>query len=59
MKPDLYTKIVLTVIALCLVVIALRSTPPVRAWPNVQQVDIVAINGEPVYRATLNVKISK
>ena len=60
MKIDLYTKIVLTVIALCLVVIVFKSTLQARAaWPDATKVDIVAINGEPVYRAALTVKMAK
>jgi len=50
MKVDLYTKIVLTVIAICLVVIAFRSTPYATATSG-QPVDIVAVGGRTVYDA--------
>ena len=47
---DLYTKMILTVIALCLIVIAFRSTPYATATSG-QPVDIVAVGGRTVYSA--------
>jgi len=58
MKIDLYTKIVLTVIAVCLCVIAFQSVPPAGAGLG-QAVDIVAVNGLPVYRSALPVKMAE
>ncbi len=55
---DLYTKTILTVIAVCLVVIAFRSTPIVRAGDPGQPVNIVAVGGAPVgYGGPLAVKV--
>jgi len=52
MKVDTYTKAILTVIAAALVVIAIQLTPG--AWASrsdVQQVDIVSIDGRRVFKA--------
>ena len=59
MKIDLYSKIVLTVIAICLVVIAFRSTPKLQAGNNWTDVNIAAVNGSPVYISPLPVKAVK
>lgn len=46
MQVDWYTKVILTIIAMCLVVgLAKDLTPPAHAAPGVQQVDIVRVNG--------------
>lgn len=54
---DLYSKIVLTVIAVCLVVIALRSTPIVRAGDPGQPVNIVAVGGRMIFGGELPVAV--
>jgi len=56
MKVDFYTKIILTVIAICLVVIAFRSTPKLLAGNNWTDVNIAAVNGSPVYISPMPVK---
>ena len=58
MKIDLYAKVVLTVFVVCLCVIAFRSVPLAGAGLG-QAVDIVTVNGLPVYRAPLPVKLAK
>lgn len=48
MKPDLFTKIILTVIAVCLVVLAWKSLvpePAVARQEEVIKVDLVRIGG--------------
>ena len=57
MKIDLYNKIILTVIAVCLCIVAFRSTPAVRASRNITDVNIVQIDGRPVYLTPLTVKV--
>ena len=59
MKIDLYRKVVLTVIAVCLCVIAFRSTPAARPSRDITDVNIVQSAGRPVYLAPLPVKITK
>ena len=59
MKIDLYTKIVLTMIAICLVVIAFRSTPKLQAGNKWTDVNIAAVNGSPVYISPLPIKMAK
>ena len=59
MKIDLYTKIVLTVIAISLIIIAFKSTPKLHAGNNWTDVNIAAVNGSPVYINPLPVKLSK
>ena len=58
MKVDLYTKIVLTVIAICLCVIAFQWTPRVQARDNWTDVNIAAVNNSPVYISPLPVKMA-
>ena len=53
MKIDLYTKVVLTVIAACLVVLTVRGIFPIKEAHaadkgDIMQVDIVAVGGEEV-----------
>lgn len=59
MKPDLYTKVVLTVIAVCLVVLAgkeLQIIPNAQAsGSGVVQVDISYINGHLIRGSALPV----
>lgn len=57
MKTDLYTKIVLTIIAVCLVVIAFRNVPKVSATGRqyLQSVNIAAIAGYPLFQPILPV----
>ena len=53
MRIDLYTRVVLTVIAMCLVWLCVVLTPlgtPVSAQPNVQDVRIVGIKRPDVRR---------
>ena len=59
MKVDLYTKIVLTVIAICLMAVAFRSIPNLQAGSNWTDVNIAAVNGSPVYISPLPVKAAK
>ena len=59
MKIDLYTKIVLTVIAICLCIIAFNSTSVVQARGTWTDVNIAAVNGSPVYISPLPVKAAK
>lgn len=59
MKIDLYTKIVLTVIAICLMAIIFRSTPKLQAGSNWMDVNIAAVNGSPVYISPLPVKTAE
>ena len=59
MKIDLYTKIVLTVIAICLCFIAFNSTSKVQARDNWTDVNIAAVNNSPVYISPLPVKIAE
>lgn len=63
MKPDLYTKIVLTVIAVCLVVLAskeLQLVPNAQASSgDIVKVDIVKIDGLYVNGGELPVKLNK
>ena len=59
MKIDLYTRIVLTVIAICLVVIAFRSVSKLHSENNGTDVNIAAINDSPVYIRPLPVKAAK
>ncbi len=59
MRIDLYTKIVLIVIAICLVVIAFRSVPKLHAENNWTDVNIAAIGGSSVYIRPLPVKAAK
>ena len=59
MQADLYTKIVLTVIAICLVVIAFRSVPKLHARNNWTDVNIAAVNNSPVYISPMPVKMAE
>ena len=59
MKTDIYTKIILSVIAISLVWIAVQLTPSASAGPEIQQVDIIKIDGKPVAWAALPVKVAK
>jgi len=58
MNIDLYTKIVLTVIAVCLCVLVFQSVPPAGAGLG-QAGDIVAINGLPVHRSPVPVNLAE
>jgi len=52
MKIDFYTKVILTIIAVALVVIAARLTPPVEAARNEPiPVNIVQVDGRNVFRS--------
>jgi len=59
MQADLYTKIVLTVIAICLCIIAFTSTSGVQARDNWTDVNIAAVNNSPVYISPLPVKMAE
>ena len=65
MKPDLYTKVVLTVIAGCLVYLVVQDVTPIKVAHaqsgGVVNVNIVKIDGTPVRysSAALPVKIAK
>lgn len=51
MRNDLYSKVVLTIIAICLIVLSFNSIPNADAKKDVQQVDIVSIGGTSVWKA--------
>ena len=67
MKTDLYTKIVLTVIAACLLCLIFRDQPLIAtaraqtAETAPMKVDVVAVNGSPLtgstYSGTLPVRV--
>ena len=59
MKIDLYTKIILTIIAICLCIIAFNSTSGVQARDNWTDVNIAAVNNSPVYISPLPVKMAE
>lgn len=59
MKTDLFTKAILTVIAVALVWIAVNMMPAVSAGPDVIQVDIVKIDGRPLQYKPLPVQFVK
>jgi hypothetical protein len=65
MKPDLYTKAVLTVIAGCLVYLVVQDVTPIKAAHaqsgGVVDVNIVKIDGTPVRysSAALPVKVAR
>jgi len=59
MKVDLYTKGVLTVIAVALVWIAVNMTMPANAGPEIVAVDIQKIDGMRIGRAALPVEVVK
>lgn len=53
MKIDLYTKFILTCIAICLVLIAFRMLiPPARAEAQVMDVNIAQVSGTPIQNYT-------
>jgi len=56
MGHDLYSKVVLTIIAICLIVLSFNSIPNADAKKEVQKVDIVSIGGTSVWK-TLPVNI--
>jgi len=56
MRNDLYSKVVLTIIAICLIVLSFNSIPNADAKKDVQQVDIVSIGGTSVSK-TLPVNV--
>jgi hypothetical protein len=65
MEPDLYTKVVLTVIACCLVYFVIQDITPIKEAPaqsgGMVDVNIVKIDGSPVRfsSAELPVRIAK
>ncbi|MEE8541686.1 MAG: hypothetical protein V3S66_08480 [Desulfobacterales bacterium] len=56
MGNDLYSVVVLTIIAICLSVLSFNSIPNADAKKDVQKVDIVSIGGTSVWK-TLPVKV--
>ena len=59
MKIDLYTKAVLSIIAVALVWIGIQLTPAASAGPEVVQVDLLKIDGRVIGRTPLPVEIVK
>lgn len=62
MKVDLYTKVILTVIAICFVWHSIKPAVipgPAAASNGIQKVDIAQIGGVSVYNSTLPVRIKK
>ena len=51
MGHDLYSKVVLTIIAICLIVLSFNSIPNADVKKDVQKVDIVSIGGTSVGNA--------
>jgi hypothetical protein len=60
LRVDLYSRIILTIIAIALILIALRPLLPneVRAMPQTVDVNIESIGGLPVLTSTLNVEVT-
>ena len=59
MKIDLYTKVLLTVIAVALVWIGIQLTPTATAGPEIVAVDIQKIDGRAIGREALPVVLVK
>jgi len=60
MKIDLYSKFVLTVIAICLSFIAFQNVPNAKASRDIiQKVDVVAIGGKSIWSSVPVTVITK